>query len=105
MKHPSKSEENLRSILVLVAGILVVFGAGACHRAATNTPASTVDSGDAKVAADRIAEAETLWDAREDMTKARVAVAALRQAWTAQFGNYEAAWKLSRACFRPWRPG
>ncbi len=54
---------------------------------------------DAKVAADRMAEAEPLWDAREDLTKARGAVAALRQARTADYGSYEAAWKLARASF------
>ncbi len=55
--------------------------------------------GDAKVAAERIAEAETLYEQREDLSKARVAVAALRQARTADYGNYEAAWKLARASF------
>jgi tetratricopeptide (TPR) repeat protein len=55
--------------------------------------------GDAKMAADRIAEAEKLYDGREDLSKARVAVAALRQARTADYGNYEAAWKLARATF------
>src|SRR5262249_14710791 len=38
-----------------------------------------------------------LYDGREDLVKARVAVAALRQARTADYGNYEAAWKLARA--------
>ena len=33
------------------------------------------------------------------MNKARVAVTALRQAHTADYGNYEAAWKLARAAF------
>ncbi|HEX3187064.1 MAG TPA: TRAP transporter TatT component family protein [Pyrinomonadaceae bacterium] len=46
-----------------------------------------------------MAEAEPLWDGREDLTKARSAVAALRQARTADYGNYEAAWKLARATF------
>jgi tetratricopeptide (TPR) repeat protein len=55
--------------------------------------------GDAKIAADKIAEAETFYDGREDLSKARAAVAALRQAQTADYGNYEAAWKLARASF------
>jgi tetratricopeptide (TPR) repeat protein len=33
------------------------------------------------------------------MTKARLAVTTLRQAHAADYGNYEAAWKLSRAAF------
>ncbi|HEX6716815.1 MAG TPA: TRAP transporter TatT component family protein [Pyrinomonadaceae bacterium] len=51
------------------------------------------------MAADKIAEAEPLYEAREDMTKARLAVTALRQAHAADYGNYEAAWKLARAAF------
>ena len=58
-----------------------------------------IDNGDAKMAAERIAEAETLYEGREDLQKARVAVASLRQARTADYGNYEAAWKLARASF------
>ncbi|HEX6044705.1 MAG TPA: TRAP transporter TatT component family protein, partial [Pyrinomonadaceae bacterium] len=46
-----------------------------------------------------LAEAESLWAGREDLQKARVAVSALRQARTADYGNYEAAWKLARAAF------
>ena len=61
--------------------------------------ASRVDNGDPAASAARIAEAETLYDGREDMQKARVAVAALRQARTADYGNYDAAWKLARAAF------
>ena len=56
-------------------------------------------SSDAKAAADRIAEADALYDGREDLNKARGAVASLRQAVTADYGNYDAAWKLARACF------
>jgi tetratricopeptide (TPR) repeat protein len=51
------------------------------------------------MATNRIAEADQLWEGREDLTKARVAVAALRQARTADYANYEAAWKLARGSF------
>jgi tetratricopeptide (TPR) repeat protein len=51
------------------------------------------------MAADKIAEAEPLYEGREDMNKARLAVTALRQAHSADYGNYEAAWKLARAAF------
>jgi tetratricopeptide (TPR) repeat protein len=83
--------------LVAVATVLVLGGL-ACNRGVPEN-ASKVDMGDAKMAADRIAEAEKLYDGREDLSKARVAVAALRQARTADYGNYEAAWKLARATF------
>jgi tetratricopeptide (TPR) repeat protein len=81
----------------MVANALVLGGM-ACNRSASEST-SKVDMGDAKVAADKIAEAETLYDGREDLSKARTAVAALRQARTADYGNYEASWKLARASF------
>jgi Tfp pilus assembly protein PilF len=85
-------------MLIASAGISLVLVGLACHRSAT--PSQTaIDNGDAKAAADRIAEAETLYAGREDLNKARVAVAALRQARTADYGNYEASWKLARAAF------
>lgn len=84
-------------VLILVATVMILGGV-ACDKS-TPENAPKVDMGDAKAAADRIAEAETLYDGREDLNKARVAVAALRQARTADYGNYEAAWKLARASF------
>ena len=84
--------------MVTSALIWVVFGGIACNNGAPETPVST-GSSDAKVAADKIAEAEPLYESRDDMTKARTAVIVLRQAHTADYGNYEAAWKLARACF------
>lgn len=90
-----KSGKNL--CFITVASVMILGGLACNHRAADST--ATVDAGDAKAAADRIAEAETLYDGREELSKARVAVAALRQARTADYGNYEAAWKLARASF------
>lgn len=90
-----KSGEKL--LLMAVVAVMILGGVACDHSASDSAP--KVDMGDAKVAADRIAEAETLYDGREDLSKARVAVAALRQARTADYGNYEAAWKLARASF------
>jgi tetratricopeptide (TPR) repeat protein len=92
-----KSREIWRLVLVNSALFSVVFAGVACNRGA-ETPAST-GGADAKMAADKLAEAEPLYEGREDMTKARLAVAALRQAHAADYGNYEAAWKLARAAF------
>ena len=58
-----------------------------------------VDSGDEKLAKAKLAEAEPLYEGRADMAKARVAVAVLRQARVADYGNYEVAWKLARAAY------
>ena len=94
----SKNREIWRSALVTSALFSVVLGAVACNRGASESPASTGAS-DAKMATDKIAEAELLYEGREDMNKARSAVTALRQAHAADYGNYEAAWKLARAAF------
>lgn len=93
-----KNREILRSALVASALFSVVIGGVACNHSASESPVST-GGADTKMATDKIAEAEPLYDAREDMTKARLAVTALRQAHAADYGNYEAAWKLSRAAF------
>jgi tetratricopeptide (TPR) repeat protein len=95
MGNLRKNQEKLRLLIVLSAAVSVSFLGVACH----NTPEVMISSTDAKAAADRVAEADALFEGREDMSKARVAVAALRQARVADYGNYEAAWKLARAAF------
>ena len=98
MINPRKSRETLRSAVVASALISIVFGGVACRRDRAGMPASS-GGADAKMAADKLAEAEPLYEGREDMNKARLAVTALRQAHAADYSNYEAAWKLSRAAF------
>ena len=63
MRNPRKKEENLRSALITFAMISMVLGGIACGNDVSDT-APRVDTGDAKVAADRIAEAETLYEGR-----------------------------------------
>ena len=72
-----KNREMLRSALVASALFSVVLGGVACNNGASESPASTGGS-DAKMATDKLAEAEPLYEGREDMTKARTAVTALR---------------------------
>ena len=98
MENLRKNREIWRSTLVASALFSVVLAGVACHGGASDGPASTGGS-DAKIAADKLAEAESLYEGREDMTRARSAVTALRQAHAADYGNYEAAWKLARAAF------
>lgn len=93
-----KNKEKLRSAVVASALISVVLGGSGCNNAPPEMSAST-GSADAKAATDKIAEAEPLYEGRDDMTKARTAVTILRQAHAADYGNYEAAWKLARAAF------
>ncbi len=98
MINPRKNAEMRRSAMFAFVLFAVVLSGVACSDSGSATTAK-IDSGDAKMAAERIAEAEGLYDGREDLSKARVAVASLRQARTADYGNYEAAWKLARAAF------
>ena len=98
MRILSKKREIRRSALVASALFTAVFAAFGCNNSFPESATST-GSADAKAAADRLAEAEPLYEGREDMTKARLAVATLRQAHAADYGNYEAAWKLARAAF------
>jgi tetratricopeptide (TPR) repeat protein len=98
MKKLRKNCEIVRSAVVASTLLSVALTGVSCNRGATENP-STTGAANPKVAADKIAEAETLYEGREDMTKARQAVTALRQAHAEDFGNYEAAWKLSRAAF------
>jgi tetratricopeptide (TPR) repeat protein len=98
MGNLRKSGEKVRVVMMVSAAVSLVFAGVACQTASP-TDRLAIDTGDAKAAADRIAEADALYDGREDINKARVAVAALRQARTSDYSNYEAAWKLSRAAF------
>lgn len=52
------------------------------------------------LAGERIAEADGLYKERQDLNKTRAGVALLRQARTADYGNYEVAWKLSRFLYQ-----
>lgn len=99
MVNLKKSQQKLRSLLIGCAVFSVAFSGFGCDRGVPATGAPMGNSSDAKMAADRIAEAESLWEGREDLQKARVCVASLRQARTADYNNYEAAWKLARAAF------
>jgi tetratricopeptide (TPR) repeat protein len=94
----SKNREIVRSTVIVSAMVSMVLGGLACNRGGSESPAST-GGADAQMAREKISEAEPLYEGREDMNKARLAVTTLRQAHAADYGNYEAAWKLSRAAF------
>ena len=98
MGNLRKSGEKVRSVMLVSAAVSLVLAGVSCQNSAPPDRLA-IDTGDARVAADRIAEADALYEGREDINKARVAVAALRQARTADYSSYDAAWKLSRAAF------
>ncbi len=82
-------------LCIVIAGLLLL--AGCRNEAAESQVAASAT--DKEMAAKQIADSEPLYEAREDLAKARVAVATLRQATTTDSENYEAAWKLARASF------
>src|ERR1700754_2776677 len=98
MGNLRESGEKVRLMMMVSADVSLVFAGLLCQQAPRGERMA-IDAGDAKAAADRIAESDALYDGREDINKARVAVAAPRQARTADYDNYDAAWKLSRAAF------
>jgi len=89
--------KKIRQIIATAAVVGLIFLFASCRKSAAPVDPAAVDSGDAQAAAEGIAEGDRLYAERGDLAKARMAVAALRQARTADYGNYEAAWKLARA--------
>jgi TRAP transporter T-component len=83
-------------IRVLNLSLAALIIGAACHKHPAET-ARGVDAGDARAAAEKIAEADQLYAQREDLGKIRQAIPLLRQAQLEDYGSYEAAWKLSRA--------
>jgi Tfp pilus assembly protein PilF len=96
LRRSSKNLKRFSNLLPIPIVIFLSVMGSACHREAQVAPA-TVDTGDEKAATNSIAQADQLYAQREDLAKARLAVTMLRQAQTADYGNFDAAWKLARA--------
>ena len=71
---------------------LVLTGVGSCRKSA---PPAT-ESASVRPIGDVIAEADRLYGGREDLTKVRQALVALRQGQAAEPGSYELAWRLAK---------
>jgi tetratricopeptide (TPR) repeat protein len=89
-----KQPENSK-LLILCATILALLNVVSCQNQAAETLRG-VDLGDAKAAAEKVSEADKLYPLREDLAKIRQAVALVRQARSADYGSFEAAWKLAQ---------
>lgn len=75
---------------------MALLGSVSCNRGPTDV-AGTVDLGNPKAAAEKMAQADSLYAHRDDLAQARQAVLVLRQARVEDFASYEIAWKLSRS--------
>lgn len=93
-----KTPVKLALVLGLIPTLgLILFAAGCKDSGYSQEPA--VDVGDEQQSAAKVMEAENFYNGRADMAKARSAVASLRAAQAADYGNYEATWKLARAAY------
>jgi hypothetical protein len=82
-------------IVPFVAALLVLVLVAGCDKQTAETSRG-VDLGDAKAAAEKIAEADKLYAQRGDLRNVRQAVALLRQAQIEDYGSFDGAWKLAR---------
>src|ERR1044072_6441259 len=93
-----KNREILRLAMVTSALVGIGFAGLACNRRGSESSSSTGGL-DGKLARETAPVAEPLYEGSEGMSNARLAVSTPRQAHAADYSNYEAAWKLSRAAF------
>src|SRR6266849_1231090 len=95
MRDFQKNNQKCARILQLSLSLLIAGIGLSCNRQAPDA-GKTLDSDDKAVAGQKIGEADLLYAQREDLSKVRLGVALLRQARIADYGNYEAAWKLAK---------
>lgn len=98
MRESPKYAGNARFVSTVLLAVSLGFVLNGCQQADPYAQ-PLMDKGDEKLSAAKVLEAEPLYQGREDLNRARVAVSTLRQAQSADYGNYEAAWKLSRAAY------
>jgi hypothetical protein len=94
MKDFQNNNQKYERILHLLLFLMIVGTGLSCGNQVSNDP-KTVESDDKAVAGQKIGEADQLYALREDLSKVRLGIAHLRQARIADYGNYEAAWKLA----------
>ncbi len=93
-RHCVRKPREISQFLIFSIAVAGSLGVSACSKRSAET-ARGVDVGDAKAAAERISQADKLYAQREDLAKVRQAVALVRLAQVADYGSYEAAWKLA----------
>src|SRR5262245_42350124 len=81
-----------------IFGLLTLLGVTAisCKQAST----ATYERAPVKPAAEAIAEADKLYEGRDDLLKVRQGIVALRQAQADDGGNYDLAWRLAKFNYR-----
>ncbi|HEV7857493.1 MAG TPA: TRAP transporter TatT component family protein [Pyrinomonadaceae bacterium] len=88
-----RAQGRLCKSLLFFLLIALVWAVTACRAERLQAEATATDQ---QSALNYIAQADKLYAGREDLAQARQAIALLKQARSADLGNYEAAWKLSK---------
>jgi predicted Zn-dependent protease len=86
-------QDRLCKALLFFLLATLVWSVTACRAERLEAEESAADQ---QSALNFIAQADQLYAQREDLGQARQAIALLKQARSADLGNYEAAWKLSK---------
>jgi tetratricopeptide (TPR) repeat protein len=96
-----QNAENLRKLMSMALLLLLQTAAivGLSCRNQRSEAEKSLGQADKTAAAEKIAQADQLYSQREDLSKARLGVALLREARTADYGSYESAWKLARISY------
>ena len=90
-----KNQQNRRRFIPVLVLELLLIGVISCRGGASGPQEATAER-DEGASKQRIAEADELYRQRDDLAKVRLGVALLRQARIADYGGYEAAWKLAK---------
>jgi len=97
VKNLNKNGVSTSAVTIVLLVLVASVGAG-CRRPTENL-GPDIDTGDEAAAAEKVKEADQLYALREDLAKVRLGLAVLRQARVADYGSYEAAWKLARITY------
>ncbi len=84
--------QRARKLGLCLAAFALLLSATSCRKRAE----ASSDPSPARPAADAIAEADTLYAGRAELTKIRQGLVSLRQAQATDSANYELAWRLAK---------
>jgi tetratricopeptide (TPR) repeat protein len=85
-------KQNAGMLGVCLAALSLLFSATSCRKEA----AASDDNSPARPTTDVVAEADALYSGREDLTKVRQGLIALRHSQATEAGNYDLAWRLAK---------
>ncbi len=92
MRMKAKCARTAGKTTVLVGCAMMIFTGISCRKAST----AASDHVAVRPTAESIAEADKLYEGREDLVKVRQGIVALRQAQADDAANYDLAWRLAK---------